>query len=86
MNEKRIKLTKKKEKNYNKKVLIILILVLLVSFKMLLPNYLNINQILNLFSFNFIKYKSSPTVSICLCVIAKMENLYAKEYVNHYKN
>ena len=85
MNEKRIKLTKKKEKNYNKKVLIILILVLLVSFKMLLPNYLNINQILNLFSFNFIKYKSSPNVSICLCVIAKMENLYAKEYVNHYK-
>ena len=29
------------------------------------------------------KYKKAK---VCLCVIGKLENLYAKEYVNHYKN
>ena len=29
--------------------------------------------------------KKSAKTSICLCVIGKSENLYAKEYVNHYK-
>ena len=35
------------------------------------------------FFYIIIKYKS---IRICLCVIGKKENLYIKEYVEHYKN
>ena len=31
-------------------------------------------------------YLISKKLSICLCTIGKKENLYAKEYVDHYKN
>ena len=34
----------------------------------------------------FIKYfKKNKLIKICLCVIGKQENLYVKEYVDHYK-
>jgi hypothetical protein len=46
-------------------------------------------------SFNFISLlvfiivsfinKKSKLIKVCLCVIGKQENLYAKEYVAHYK-
>jgi len=31
------------------------------------------------------KQKKKKGISVCLCVIGKNENIYAKEYVNHYK-
>ena len=46
----------------------------------LIENNTNISKKIN-------KYIKSWTnnISVCLCVIARHENLYAKEYVNHYK-
>ena len=38
--------------------------------------------ILILLSFNIEKTKK---ISVCLCVIGRKENLYVKEYINHYK-
>ena len=41
--------------------------------------------IINLFhSFNYIKIKKKK-IKICLCVIGKKENLYAREFVEYYK-
>ena len=36
---------------------------------------------------NYVKRKEKiNNLKVCLCAIGKKENLYAKEYVNHYKN
>ena len=41
-----------------------------------------------IFLFGFIKYKDyiKNKIKICLCVIAKEENLYVREFVENYKN
>ena len=60
---------------------IILVLLLSMILIRLFTNYSNFSSTGKLFNFAI----KSRKVSICLCVIAKKENLYAKEYVNHYK-
>ena len=80
------KLTNKKKKNiYYKIILILLLLIIIILFKILFPKMFTLKWFSHIFPSYFINRKSSPNISICLCVIAKMENLYAKEYVNHYK-
>ena len=82
---KKKKSKKKKEINYYKIILILSLLVIIISFKILFPQLFTFYRLFYIFPSNFIKNKSSQNITICLCVIAKMENLYAREYVNHYK-
>ena len=42
--------------------------------------------IISVLIYDFFINKKSNKKFICLCVIGKKENLYAKEYINHYKN
>ena len=35
---------------------------------------------------NFVDKKTKSETKICICVLAKQENLYIREYLNHYKN
>ena len=68
-------------KLYTRKVIFITILISII----LILLYENNTGILSFKGIiNFFKISSSNP-SVCLCVIAKNENLYAKEYVNHYK-
>jgi hypothetical protein len=54
------------------------IFILLIIFILFYISYF----IIKLIFIIFLPYKN---LKICLCVIAKRENLYAKEFVNHYK-
>ncbi len=49
----------------------------------------NINNEVNSTIYNHLKYKSKTNIindiTICLCIMGKEENIYAKEYINHYK-
>ena len=82
------------------KIIIIIISVLIYDFfinkksnkkfnvivnNFLFIKFLIINHHLNLLFF-LNKGYFLENDSICLCVIGKKENLYAKEYINHYKN
>ncbi len=60
---------------------IILVLLLTMILVRLFTNYSHFSSSGKFFNL----ITKPPKVSICLCVIAKKENLYAKEYVNHYK-
>jgi len=77
------RLNNKKDANnsYTRKVIFISILIIITF--ILIYEYnngiLSFKRILK-----FLKISSSNP-SVCLCVIAKDENLYAKEYVNYYK-
>jgi len=42
-------------------------------------NYININN-------STLNKTSNHTTSVCLCTLAKLENLYIREFVFHYKN
>jgi len=42
-------------------------------------NYSNINN-------STLNKISNNTTSVCLCTLAKLENKYIREFVNHYKN
>ena len=66
----------KKSIYFNKILLIISLIIIIFSLFKYYPDVFFFKKMINIFS-------TSPT--ICLCVIAKKENLYAKEYVNHYK-
>ena len=69
------------DKKFQRKIHFVFLLLIII-----LPLYIyypNIRSISHIKSFNSIF--ESPKVSICLCVIAKKENLYAREYVNYYK-
>ena len=40
----------------------------------------------NIISGQFIKiYKNADNIKICLCTLGKLENRYAREFVEHYK-
>ena len=56
-------------------------------------NIYHINKIFKIIFLIFLVYNMTISLInktnkqfICLCVIGKRENLYAKEYINHYKN
>ena len=63
-----------------KDLIITLLLIIIIILSKYYPGFLSLKQMKkDLFK----AFSSNPTV--CLCVIAKKENLYAKEFVNHYK-
>ena len=77
----RIKSKKTSIKIYIQKIILITsLLVIILSLNKYYPGFLSFMSLINIFKI------SSSYLSVCLCVIAKKENLYAKEFVNHYKN
>ena len=54
-----------------------LILLINISFKFLL-------FVINIFLI-FIKINRNKSLKVCLCIIGKKENVYASEFVDHYK-
>lgn len=40
----------------------------------------------NLLILTFIYFSKSGSLKICICTIGKLENLYVREYISHYKN
>ena len=40
----------------------------------------------NLLILTFICFSKSGSLKICICTIGKLENLYVREYISHYKN
>ena len=66
----------KKSIYFNKILLIISLIIIIFSLLKYFPDISFFKNIRDIFA---------PSLTICLCVIAKKENLYAKEYVNHYK-
>ena len=76
---------KKRKPNFNYKlILLILLIIVIVIFYIFYPDFFNFKRLADFNILNF-SSMSSKNITICLCVIAKRENLYAKEYVNHYK-
>ena len=67
------KFIKSKKKKY--------ILILLIIFILFYISYF-VNKLIYIV---FLPNKNNKNIKICLCVIAKRENLYAKEFVDHYK-
>ena len=67
------------ENSFIRKIILVLLLAMILIH--LFTKYSNFLSSGILFNFSI----KSRKVTICLCVIAKKENLYAKEYVNHYK-
>ena len=59
---------------FKKKIILLFFLFLYFDFK---KNYINFQ--------NDISHKYKSHTKVCLCVIAKKENRYIKEYINHYK-
>ena len=55
----------------------LIFLIYKISFKSLL-------FVINIFLI-FIKIKRNKSLKVCLCTIGKKENLYASEFVDHYK-
>ena len=76
----RIKSKKTSIKIYIQKIILITsLLVIILSLNKYYPGFLSFMSLINIFKI------SSSYLSVCLCIIAKKENLYAKKFVNHYK-
>ena len=56
-----------------------------IKIKLLLVLILILMMIKILIIISFKTKKISKNLKICLCIMGKNENLYAKEYINHYK-
>lgn len=77
-----MKIILKKRRHFLNFRLIKKILVILLIFSQVFYLYQNVDNIDN----NIKKIKSNSSVKVCLCLICKNENLYIKEFVDHYKN
>ena len=71
-------------KKYFIKSLIILYFLIFFKIKSCFPNV--ILRIFNTIFNNIFKLKTLSSTKVCLCLICKKENLYIKEFINHYKN
>ena len=71
-------------KKYFIKSLIVLYFLIFFKIKSCFPNV--ILRIFNTIFNNIFKLKTFSSTKVCLCLICKKENLYIKEFINHYKN